>query len=296
VDKLRSRQIYCQVIKEGSFSAVAKKLKISKVMVSRAVSELEEDLAVRLLNRTTRKMSPTEEGMAYFERCQVLLDDFDVLDKSVREKHQTAKGLLRISIPSEAFSKNNLMPPIFDFMQLYPDVEFDIHAGDRYVDIVDDGFDVVIRIGDLSDSSHIARKLGEMNLIICATPEYLKKHEPIIKPEDLNQHSLLVDTVYRSGRSWLFKKENQSTSIKLNSHFKVNSPIIISEAIKNDLGIGMCPSFVIQNELKSGEFVSVLDDWELMRGGVYAIYSHRRYLSTKVSLFVEHLIKHFQIS
>jgi DNA-binding transcriptional LysR family regulator len=282
------------VVKEGSFSAAAKKLQISKVMVSRAVTQLEEDLAVRLLYRTTRKMSPTEEGVAYFERCQVLLDDFDILDRSVREKHQTAKGLLRIAIPSEAFSINNLVPLIFSFMKLYPEVEFDIHQGDRYVDIVDDGFDVAIRIGDLEDSSHIARKLDDMSLLICATPEYLEKNSPINKPDDLNEHALLVDTIYRSGRSWVFKKDNNAVPIKINSHFKVNSPLIISEAIDNGLGVGMCPSFVVQAKLKSGEFVSVLDDWKLMTGGIYAIYSHRRHLSTKVSLFVEHLIKHFK--
>jgi DNA-binding transcriptional LysR family regulator len=294
MDKLRCRQIYCHVVKEGNFSTVAKKLQLSKVMVSRAVSQLEEELGIRLLYRTTRKMSPTEEGLLYFERCQILLDDFNALDELVQGKHLTAKGRIRLAIPSEAFSINNLLSPIFSFMHDYPDVEFDIHSGDRYVDIVDDGFDVAIRIGDLEDSSHIARKLDNMNLVICASPEYLNKHKPIKNPSDLKSHSLLVDTVYRSGRSWVFNKGNDSITIKTNSHFKVNSPLIICEAIENGLGVGMCPSFVIQDKIKSGELVSVLDDWELMSGGVYAIYSHRLHLSTKVSLFVEHLIQHFK--
>jgi len=294
MDKLRCMQLYCCVVKEGSFSAAAEKLHISKVMVSRAVSQLEENLAVRLLYRTTRKMSPTIEGLAYFERCQGLLDEIETLDKSVREEHQTAKGVLRLAIPSEAFSLANLVPPIFSFMHAYPEVEFDIHKGDRYVDLVEDGFDIAIRIGNLEDSSHIARKLSDMKLCVCATPDYLARHTPIITPEDLNQHPLLVDTIYRSGRSWAFTKGNDSVLIKTNSRFKINSPLIIAEAMLNGLGVGMCPSFVVQTALKNGQLVSVLDDWTLMSGGVYALYSHRRHLSTKVGLFVEHLIQHFK--
>lgn len=294
MDKLRSKEIYCYVVKEGSFSAAAKKLNISKVMVSRAVSELENDLSTRLLHRTTRKMSTTEEGLAYFERCQILLDDLDTLDQSVREKNQIAKGLLRLAVPSDYFSNNYLMKPILDFMQRYPEVEFDIHTGDRYIDIVDDGFDIAIRIGALEDSSYIARKLSEMHLIVCATPAYLEKCGPINTPEDLNHHSLLVDTIYRSGRSWVFKKGQESVSIQLTSRFKANSPVLVFTAIENGLGVGMCPSFIVQNKVNSGELVSVLNDWELMTGGIYAIYSHRRHLSSKVNLFIEHLIAHFK--
>jgi DNA-binding transcriptional LysR family regulator len=282
------------VVKEGGFSAAARKMSISKVMVSRAVSQLEEDLAVRLLYRTTRKMNPTEEGLAYFERCQVLLEDFETLETSVREKYRTAKGRLRLSIPSDSFSMNNLVSPIFTFMNSYPEVEFDIHMGNRYVDLVDDGFDIVIRIGDLEDSSHIARKLDDMRLLICATPEYLDRHALIKEPNDLNSHQLLVDTIYRSGRSWNFTKGNDTIIIKTNSRFKINSPSVIAEAMLRGLGIGMCPSFVVQDQLENGQLVSVLNEWELMTGGVYAVYSHRRHLSTKVNVFVEHLIQHFK--
>jgi DNA-binding transcriptional LysR family regulator len=294
MDKLLCKQVFCQVVKEGSFTAAARKLNSSKVMVSRAVSQLEEDLAVRLLYRTTRKMNPTEEGLAYFERCQTLLEDFENLDTSLREKHQTAKGRLRISIPSDSFSINNLISPIFDFMQAYPEVEFDIHMGDRYVDLVDDGFDVVIRIGNLGDSSHIARKLDDMYLLVCATPEYLESHAQIKEPNDLNQHELLADTIYRSGRTWNFTKGNDSVLVKTNSRFKINSPSVIAEGVLKGLGVGMCPSFVVQEQLKSGQLVAVLQEWELMTGGVYAVYSHRRHLSAKVNIFVEFLIQHFR--
>ncbi len=263
-------------------------------MVSRAVSQLEEDLAVRLLYRTTRKMNPTEEGMAYFERCQILLEDFENLDTAVREKHQTAKGRLRVSIPSDSFSMNNLVSPIFTFMHAYPEVEFDIHMGDRYVDLVDDGFDVVIRIGNLGDSSHIARKLDDMYLLVCATPEYLASHTPINEPNDLYQHELLVDTIYRSGRAWNFTKGNDSISVKTYSRFKINSPSVIAEAVLKGLGVGMCPSFAVQDQLERGQLVSVLQEWEMMSGGIYAVYSHRRHLSAKVNIFVEFLIQHFR--
>ncbi|TDF35613.1 LysR family transcriptional regulator [Alteromonadaceae bacterium M269] len=293
MDTLRCRQIFCQVVKEGSFSAAARKLQTSKAMISRAVSQLEEDLNVRLLYRTTRKMSPTEEGLAYFERCQMLLEDFETLDKSVRAKHQTAEGKLRISIPSEAFSIESLVPHLFSFMRAYPKVEFDIFAGDRYVDIVDDGFDVAIRIGALKDASYIARKLGDVQLQFCATPTYLSNNETIHQPSDLLQHQLIVDSIYRPGQPWVFKKGDQSVSVKADGYFKVNSPMIVCEALLNGFGVGMCPSFVIQKYINSGQLITVLDEWELMRGGIYAIYSHRQHLSTKVRLFVDHLIQSF---
>ncbi|WP_370980948.1 LysR family transcriptional regulator [Agaribacterium sp. ZY112] len=275
---------YCSVVKMGSFSSAARSLGCSKVMVSRNISALEHDLGLRLLQRTTRKMSTTADGQAYYERCLSLLEEFDSLEDSIKDRTKEASGKLRLAVPSEAFTGRHLLPFISDFARQHQQLELDVVLADRYVDIVDEGFDAAIRIGALEDSSLIAKKLANMELILCANPYYLDQVSPPKHPEDLLKHDLVIDSNYRGGQSCSFSRGTEKLHIKLHGRIRINSSQASSSLIKQGLGIGFCPSFMIRHELESGELIRLLPEWQLMRGGIYLVYSHRKHLSAKVSI------------
>ncbi|WP_016957349.1 LysR family transcriptional regulator [Catenovulum agarivorans] len=289
MDKLNCMQAYCAVVKEGGFSAAARKLGISKVMVSRAVSSLESELGIRLLHRTTRQMSTTAEGQAYYERCFPLLEEFQLLDEAIKSDHAGAKGKLRLAAPAEAFSQQYLTPVWVKFAQTYPEIELDITMSDRYIDIVEEGYDAAIRIGKLQDSSLIAKKLADMELVLCASTEYLQQHPTIEHPQQLLDHQLVVDSNFRGGQSWPFTKEAEEISIRASGKVRVNSTLAVASFIQAGLGIGLCLSFLVEDKIKSGELVRILPEWELMKGGIYILYSHRKHLSNKVQVFSQFL-------
>ena len=295
MDKLACMRAFCHVVKEGTFSAAAKKINSSKVLVSRHVAALEQDLGVCLLRRTTRKMSLTDEGKAYFERCLRLLDDFDELESSVKNRHQNVEGHLRISVPSEAFICLHLVPFISRFVKEYPNLTLDIFSSDRYIDIVEEGFDAAIRIGQLSDSSLIARWLADIEMIICSTPGYLAQNQSNLLdiPQHLEQHKLVVDTNYRGAPSWKFKREEEVISIQPKGIISVNSAQAVKQFLLEDIGVGLCPSFMVDDGLADGSLVRVLSDWEISSGGIYVVYTHRNHLSSKVVTFVNALAEYF---
>jgi DNA-binding transcriptional LysR family regulator len=285
---------YCNVVREGGFSAAARKMGISKVLVSRNVAALENDLGIRLLQRTTRKMSPTDDGRAYYERCISLLEDFDALEGSIKDRSEQASGKLRLSIPSEAFTTRHLLPFFTDFAKRYPQLELDLLLADRYVDIVDEGFDAALRIGKLEDSSLIARKLADMEIVLCASADYLKGKPNINHPLDVQAFPMVMDSNYRGGLNCLFTQGENRVSAKSQSRIRVNSPLAVIEFLKSGFGIGLCPSFMLKEELESGELVRLLSDWTLGTGGIYLVYSHRKHLSAKVSVLVDEISQYFQ--
>lgn len=293
MDKINCMRAFCQVVKEGSFSGAANKLHLSKVLVSRSIASLEESLGVKLIQRTTRKMSLTEEGKAYYDRCQALLDDFDELENSVRDQHQGVKGRLKISAPSEEFTCEHLSPFIAQFSKQFPELKFDIVLADRYIDIVEEGFDVAIRIGQLDDSNLIARTLGLFEVIVCASPDYLSNSSygpKITHPSDLESHSIIADSNVRDGHSWRFRQAGATVSVNIDGRMRVNSSRMVKECLAAGLGIGICPSFMVDDMIRSGRLVRLLDSWQLMKGGIYVVYNHRNLLSTKVKTFVDALV------
>lgn len=287
-------RLFCAVVREGGFSAAARQLGLSKVVVSRSVARLESDLGVRLLQRTTRQMSPTDEGLAYFERSQALLEEFDSLEAAVTEHHGQAKGKLRLAVPSEAFTTRYLLDFVGSFLQRHSDLGMELVLGDRYVDIVDEGFDAAIRIGQLEDSSLIARQLAPMEILLCARPEYLQGHDPITHPQQLADHEFVLDTNYRSGRSARLIRGDAEYDLRLQGRLRMNSSEGCRRLLLQGLGIGIVPSFMVDEELAAGRLVRVLPDWHLGRGAIHVVYSHRQYLSAKVKLLVEGLVEHFQ--
>ena len=294
MDKLNCMKAFCHVVNTGSFSAGAKSLGVSKVLISRYVAKLEEDLGIRLLQRTTRKMSLTDEGQEYFIRCQAIIDDFIELERSTKDKYQGVHGRLKISVPSQDFTCSHLIPFISDFSNQYSDVKLDIHLTDHYIDIVEEGYDLAIRIGKLEDSSLIAKKLSTAQLTLCASPEYIANIKKIEHPQELVQHKLIIDTNYRGGNSWKFTHQKQTCVIQATEHIKLNSSMAVKSYLLTGSGIGICPSFCIEEELKSQQLIPLLPQWSLNTLGIYALYSHRKQLPPKTRIFINALSQYFE--
>ncbi len=292
MDKLACMKAFTAVADAGGFSKAARRSTQTKALLSKYVAQLEGSLNVRLFNRTTRKVSLTEVGRAYYAGCIPLLEELDELEAVTQDIHTTPSGELNISAPT-SFSELHLMPLVSHFTGQYPDVRINIVLTDRIVDIVEEGFDLALRIGILTDSSLIARKLSTIHTVACATPEYLQKHGQPACPEDLLEHSCIIDTNYKSGLSWKFECNGNIESINIQGRHSINSAIAVKELALAHNGVALCPTFVAGESIKAKKLKVILSEYKIEEFGLYAVYSHRRHLSTKVKLFMASLQEYF---
>ncbi len=292
MDTLVCIKAFVAVVEEEGFSAAGRKLGWSKHVVSKYVGQLEDSLGVRLLHRTTRQVSMTTLGRAYFERSKPLLDEFQQLQLSVQDSHSSPQGELSISAPT-TFAEQHLMGPISAFMAHYPSIQITLQLSDRYVDIVEEGLDVAIRIGDLPDSSLVARKLADLDMVMCASPAYLQQQGTPVHPDGLIEHTCLIDSNLRSRDRWPVLIDNQVHYIKVAGKLVVNSAAAMRVMALDGHGVGLFPGFVVGEDIATGRLVPVLSEYCYTRMGVYALYSHRRHLSAKVRLLIDHLTAHF---
>ena len=290
MDKLTLMRSFRAVVETGSFTAAGKRMARTKAMISRQINELETDLNIRLINRTTRKLSITEIGQSYYQQCCRLLDDLDEVENALQRGHSQAKGLLRINAP-QTFGELYLIDAINAFIETYPEVKIDLQLNDRYVDIVEEGFDLGIRIAHLNDSSLIARKLGSIRIIVCASGEYLRHNASPETPADLAQHTCIVDSNVNQKTVWPFTNGER---IAVNGILQANSAVAVRKAILAGLGIGRCPSFAIQDDINSGRLIPLLDNYEPEARDLCAIYPHRKHLAAKVRLFVDFIADYFK--
>lgn len=283
---------YAAVVATGSFTRAAERLGISKALTSKYVGQLEEHLGVRLLNRTTRKLNVTEVGQAYYQRCRQLLDDLDELESAVRQQQESPRGQLRVAAPL-IFGESDLTRTVADYLQAQPGVSVELVVADRYVNIVDEGFDLAVRVGRLTDSSLIARRLAPMRVVLCASPEYLKSAGVPSHPAALATHDCAIDTNIEDPEHWTFKKRGQSFSVKISGRFRVNSAQAVREMLLAGGGIGVCPRYVVAEDLRAGRLQALLQEYETTEYGVYAVYPHNRHLAAKVRTFVDFLVQRF---
>jgi len=283
---------FVNVVETGGFSSAGRKLGISKALISKYVALLEDNLGVLLLQRTTRRVNPTETGYAYYQRCLPLLDDVNELEGMVRLEHIKPQGNLALSAPT-SFSEIHLMPILADFIKLYPEVNIDLRLTDRFVDLVEEGIDIAIRIGNLADSSLITRKITPIRLVICASVDYLKQAPPLTHPEDLRQHRCIIDSNYEAEGHWSFQKQGQKFMFDVKSSIKVNSVRAVRELIVTGAGVAICPLFAVSDDIHNGRLSIVLEAYEPAQLGLYAVYSHRRHLSAKVRVFIDFLVQRF---
>lgn len=286
--------IFARVVEAQSFSAAADLLRMSKSSVSKQVSKLEDRLGARLLNRTTRRLSLTEVGQLYYDRVRSILDDIDEAERSVTALQDEPRGVLKVSAPV-TFGIRHLSPAISAFMRRYPEVEVEMTANDRMVDVVEDGFDLAIRSGVLQDSSLIARKIAATHRRIAASPEYWAKHGKPRHPEALASHNCLVYTYLTDGPGvWRFNDvQGRHFTETVSGNLRVNNGDILLQAAIDGLGIVMMPCFIMANAVRDGLLETCLDEFTKDPIGIYAIYPHSRHLSAKVRSFVDFLADRF---
>lgn len=293
MDRLEAMEAFVRVAEGHSFSEAARRLKLSKSVISRQVSALEAQLGARLFHRTTRSLSLTEIGQAYFERCVRILAEIEEADLSVTSLQSAPRGRLRINAPM-SFSVLHLAPLLPIFLERYPQVDLDISMNDRRVNLVDDGFDMAVRIGRLEDSSLIARHLAPARLVLCGSPAYLAKHGTPVSPDELAGHSCLTYSNLTTPDEWHFQHPNgERWQISVKGRLRVNNGDSLRLAALAGSGLVILPSFLVGRDLQAGSLVSLLGDFMTQELGIYAVYPHGRHLSPKVRAFVDFLIEHF---
>ena len=294
MDTLTRMRAFIDVVEAEGFSAAGRKIGRSKALLSKYVRELEDELGALLLNRTTRQFSLTEAGHTYYQRASELVREIDSLADTVRDSSGDVRGRIKIS-SSRTFGDAPIGQSLIDFAKAYPDITLDIRLDDRFVDLVEEGFDIAIRISRLESSSLIARRLAPFTVRICASPEAIAKHGTPQRPQDLSRVPCIIDTNGRWLSNWPFLGDTGETvSVSVSGPIEVNSPMASRAAALAGLGFAILPDFIAAPELASGRLVTVLEDRMLPGGGIFAVYPHRRYLPAKVRVLVDFLVKWFR--
>jgi DNA-binding transcriptional LysR family regulator len=286
-------EAFVRVTESRSFSQAARRLRSSKSVVSRLVSSLEAELGVRLFNRTTRSLTLTEAGQGYYERCARILADIDEANASVSQLQAAPRGRLRINAPM-SFGFLHLAPAIPDFLARYPEVEVDMTMNDRFVDLVEDGFDLAVRIGRLADSSLVARKLAPMRRVVCASPAYLEARGTPASPEDLAAHDCLCYSNMALSDEWRFASlDGRAWPVEVKGRLRTNNGDALRAAALQGAGLAYLPTFIVGGDLQAGTLISLLGDYIPQDSAVHAVYPHSRHLSPKVRAFVDFLADRF---
>ncbi len=293
MDRLSSIQAFAAVVEAGSFVRAAERLGLSTSTLSRLIAELEQHLGARLLHRTTRRLSLTDSGQAFYERAVQLLADLDEAEAIASSSSSAPRGTLRLSC-SHAMGVQRVAPAIASFVARYPEVRFDISVADRIVDLVEEGFDLAIRIGQVGSDQLVARRLGSVRLVPCAAPAYVRARGAPRTLDDLQDHSVLTYAYSPHPRVWrLLDRSGRAHEVPVSGPLHSNSgDLSIASAIAG-LGVALEPDFMVQPALAAGLLVRILPDYETAPGEVWAVYPSRRHLSAKVRLFVDHLAEQF---
>ncbi len=291
MERLDCDRMFVAVLGAGSFAAAAERLGTSSGQASKLVSKLEADLGVQLIKRTTRALSATEVGQAYYERIKALLEDLDELDASVRHASGAPGGRLRLTAPI-SFGNMQLAPVLVDFARAFPQIQLDVSFSDRILNLVDEGFDAAIRImGQSDDSSLIARRLCDIRLVLAAAPAYLEaRGEPVV-PGDLAVHDCIIDSNFRDPLIWPFRsvKADEALSVPVTGRLRFASGEACIAAAVGGLGITRVPSFVAGQSFRAGAVRPVLAAFETEPVGLFALYPPTRHLALKVRVLVDFL-------
>lgn len=292
MDTLSAMRAYVGVVDAGSFTGAAERLGVAKSWVTKQIAALERRLGVRLLNRTTRSLSRTEAGRAYYEQAKQLLDDVDSLEHSVGDLVERPRGVLRLSAPL-SFGVLHLGAPLAAYASRHVDVSLDVSLNDRVVDLVDEGFDMAIRISREIDPGLVARRLAIARMVLCAAPAYLARHGTPRRPKDLARHRSLAFTYSSFGDEWRFEGPRGAVSVRVPVTMRANNGDLIVAGALAGWGVIVQPSFLVGAHLRAGRLVELLPRHRLPELGIFAVYPHRKYLSAKVRTMVDHLAAHF---
>ena len=293
MDRLATLEIFVKVVELGSFTDAAQALGISKSHCSKQVRRLEDRLQARLVNRTTRQVSATGEGRAFYERCVRLMEELEEAERAVGQMRDRPTGTLRVSLPL-SFGVRYIGPAMTRFMRRYPELGVEMHLNDRKVDIIEEGFDMAIRVGTLADSSMIARKLAVVRNVLCAAPGYLAEHGTPTVPGDLREHSCLMYHLLSTGSTWHFRDASgDEEMIRVEGRLRSDNGDTLVQAALAGLGVLYTPDFFLAEHIRQGRLVPLLPEWSFSHMAAWALYPHTRHLSARVRLFIDHLVDEF---
>ena len=289
MDTLTRMRAYKDVVEAEGYSAAARRIGRSKALLSKYVRELEDELSTLLINRTTRQFSLTEAGHEYYARVTEILRDIDDLQDIVRQKSGDISGRIRLSAP-RTLADSLFGQAFVDFAKTYPDIALDISLDDRIVDLVEEGFDMAVRVAEMTDSSLIVRRLGDFGVSIYASPKLIETYGMPASPRDLTDKPCVIDTNSRSRNVWQFidsKKEKYAVTVK--AIIEANSPEVMRRAVVSGAGFGIVPDIIAGSDLVAGRLIRLFDNDSPNNRGIYAVYPHRRYLPARVRTFVDFL-------
>lgn len=292
MDRFQAMQTFTAVVEAGSFIKAAEALGLSKAGVSRHVGELESRLGVRLLHRTTRRLSLTEEGQLFYARSKALLEDLDEAEAELSSRSEAASGLLRVNAPV-TFGVLHLAPLWGVFRNRFPKVSLDVTLTDRVVDLVDEGYDLAIRIASLPNSTLISKRLATTRMVLCASPTYLKAHGMPVHPADLTEHAVISYSYWSSRDEWHFEGPQGPVSVKTTPCMHTNSGDTCRAAALTHQGVILQPSFLVGDDLAAGTLVELMPSYRSIEMGIHAVYPTRKHVLPKVRALVDFLAEHF---
>ena len=284
--------VFVAVVENDGFSAASRALGISKSAVSKRINQLENHLGVRLLHRTTRKLSLTEAGERYFEHAAQALTAAGQAEDAVTELQGEPQGKLKISSPM-SFGRLHVAPLIPIFMKRYPKILIDLVMDDRNIDLVAEGFDLAIRSGDMPDSTLIARKLAPLRQVLCASPDYIDRFGMPVTPSELSERNCILFSYSGDANQWTLNKDRKSEAVLVSGSYRVNNSEAILVALREGIGIGRLPTFVAGPDLREGNLVRILESYHIPDHTFYAVFPERQYLPAKVRVFLDFSIDYF---
>jgi DNA-binding transcriptional LysR family regulator len=293
MDRLGAMEMFVRIVETGNFSAVARQLGTTQPTISKQLTALERQLQTRLLNRSTRSLSLTEAGATYYERCRRIIDEVREAEGALGRLQSALTVTLHVN-GSIALGQIFVAPLVLKFQRQYPGLAIELSLSDRYIDLVEEGVDVAVRVGRLADSNLVARRLGSTRRVLVATPAYLATHGTPQRPEDLVHHSCLLYAYLSTGNEWGFKGPEGEIRVRVHGNFKANNGEVIRQALLANVGVAMSPDWLIHDKLESGEVVALLPEFAPPPLEISAVYPSGRHVSTKVRTFIEFLQSEFK--
>jgi DNA-binding transcriptional LysR family regulator len=293
MDKIQEMSSFVAVAEAGSFVAAANATGLSKAAVSRHVADLEQRLGVRLMHRTTRRLSLTDDGQRFFARCKDLLAAIDEAESELSANTGDPTGLVRVNAPL-TFGTLHLAPLWGRFMDRYPKVTLDVTLGDRVVDLVEEGYDLAIRITNMPSSALVSRTLASTRMVLCASPDYLAAHGTPVRPADLASHRVISYSYWTTRDEWHFTGPDGAVSVRVNADMHTNNGDTCRFAALEHQGVIMQPDFLIGDDLRSGALVELMPEYRAISIGIHAVYASRKHLPLKVRRLIDFLVESFQ--
>jgi DNA-binding transcriptional LysR family regulator len=293
MDRLDAMEMFVRIVETGSFSSVARELGTTQPTISKQLTALESHLKTRLLNRSTRKLSLTESGQAYYERCKRIIDDVREAESTLGRLQGSISGHLHVDT-SIAMGQMFLTPLVLKFQRQYPELSVELTLNDRFIDIVEEGVDVAIRIGRLGESNVVARKIGATRRVTIATPDYLKQHGRPTHPQDLTHHNCLLYSYLSTGNEWMFQGPEGEIRVRVSGNFKSNNGHALREALLAGRGIAVSPDWLAHDGLRDGTTEAILTEFAPTPMDINAVFPSNRMLSAKVRAFVDFLQQEFR--